>query len=416
MTDIDALRARLLIARVPGDAVRTSANITSIVNDLSREDMDVLAAILHDDADTRHAGSDVSAQWFATQQQHTEAGTAWPSYLSEWLTSIRSPDDHDEAFELASSAITWQLRIAHTALLNALTLGQVITEMESSDPHFQTHLAILLQTARYDFNFIRIEQILNAVGESVTNSSLYYRAMLQYSRMGRAKQVTADEIETIAGAARDSEKILSLLLHGLWFTSGRAYAEQMLALGSRLLELNPDNAVTHMRMASAYRRLGRFDDAIRAINDAIKLHPPADREAHNDFKLERVTIAIQQDAKLRLDAEIARQLEIEGGRQRRKLNSLIERTNDQLSDSLFKVVEILGVFTAIIGAIATVVASNAAGDGIEWWGRVLIVLAGGLIILGFFALLRWIVRPPRPTAVDDASEDEITALREESHA
>ncbi|GAA4740257.1 tetratricopeptide repeat protein [Gordonia alkaliphila] len=410
MDSVGDVAGALAEARVADDPIRTSANIDAIAARLTRSDMDRLALLLRTDPALRHAGADVSAAWFVAHQPPADGQPRWDDYLSTWLTALR--DDDNDAFEMASSSITWQLRSHRPDVLNALALSQVIAEQESSSDLFDTHLSILLQAARYDFNFERIERILSAVGEGVTNSSLYYRAMLQYSRLGRGKQVTVQEISTIA-TATDSEKILSLLLHGLWFTADQRFAEEMLSISRRLLVINPQNAVTYMRQASALRRVGRFPEAVTSINKAIALNPPTDREVHNDFKLERVTIAIQHDAQLRLERETAAQLERQGRVQRRKLNALIDRTNDQLSDSLFKVVEILGVFTAIIGAIATIVAGNAIGDGISWWARILLVLAGGVVILGFFVLLRFIVRPPPPLSdedLDDFDDDEDSPL------
>ncbi|MFZ2510703.1 MAG: hypothetical protein WAW85_06390 [Gordonia sp. (in: high G+C Gram-positive bacteria)] len=403
MADDDLLLADLRRARVDDDPGQTSTNVQRIAEDLSRSDMERLARILRKHPDVRHASADVSAEWFVRRQPAEPSGGAkWDEYITEWLTSLRDGRDND-AFEIVFSAIVWRIRSTHPDVLVALPLSQVLAEKETSSPDFDTNLSIVLQAARFDFNFERIEQILAAVGESVTNSSLYYRAMLQYSRLGRGKHVTTEDIRSIAKDTQ-SEKILSLLLHGLWFTADREYAEEMLTIAKRLIVINKFNPVTYMRQASAFRRTGQYPEAIRAINLAIRLHPPNDREAHNDLKLERVTIAIQHDAKLRLEAEIRERLEREGARQRAKLNELTARTNDQLSDSLFKVVEILGVFSAIIGVIATVVAGNATAREMEWWQRLLIVVAGGLSVLAFFWLLRVIVRPPtRP--VDDLFDD-----------
>jgi hypothetical protein len=61
---------------------------------------------------------------------------------------------------------------------------------------------------------------------------------------------------------------------------------------------------------------------------------------------------------------------------------------------LFRIVEILGLFTAIIALAAGGVASVTSG-GLEWWQRLLLILTTGVTVLGFFWLLRVVVRPNR---------------------
>lgn len=396
--------------RAGNDTVRTVANCQAIADSLTRDELWDLGALLRSDPDSqlRNLGADISAMWFVRTVPDTQ--DQWPELLTEWLTYLRTGDDTD-AFEIASSAITWKLRHERPRCLNALKRSRVLQELEEGSEHFHTDLSLLLQAARYDFNFLRIRQLLETVGEKVTNESPYYRAMWQFSRLGRGKDVPPAEISAIA-ADTDSQKVLSLLLHGLWFTAGAEESQQMLELCDRLLAINPYDPVTYMRQAAAYRRKGDFVAAIAAINTAIDLHSPLDRETHNDLKLERVTIATQQDEVLRLqrvvDASSARlnttisavtddidaRVTDADHRLTTRFTDLADDTSAQVSDSLFKVVEILGIFTAIIGAGAAAV-SAAVGDGLPWWGRALIILSGGAVMVAFFALLRLIVRPPR---------------------
>ncbi|MFC0315317.1 hypothetical protein ACFQNE_09575 [Gordonia phosphorivorans] len=399
-----SLQDRIYSARILNDPVRTAANTVEIAGSLGEEDMWLLAELLRADRDSdfRNLGADVSAAWFL-QRIPTDA-TQWYPLLSTWLTALRDPADRHDAFEIVSSAITWRLRSERPACLNALGLGRVITELEHGSDEFDTDLSILLQAARYDFNFERIEQILNAVSEGTTNSSLYYRAMLQYSRLGRGKEVSLADVSAIADAT-ESEKILSLLLHGLWFTAGAEWSSEMLKLCDRLIAINPHNAITYMRKAAAHRRKGDFSLAIAAINKAIAMHSPLDRETHADLKLERVTIATQQDEALRLsrvveqssnrlNGEIESRVTAADTRLTTRFTTLADQTDAQISDSLFKVVEILGIFTAIIGVVATTIGSQF-GNSLSFWERAAILVLGGVVVIGFFFLLRFIVRPHR---------------------
>jgi len=209
--------------------------------------------------------------------------------------------------------------------------------------------------------------------------------------MGSAQAIDRQRIEQLLSTT-DSEKVLGLVLHGLWFTTGSDEADLMLAVAARLIAKNPYDPVTLMRQAAAYRRLGRYDDAVTSINRAIALLPPNVSEMHADFKLERVTIAIQQDASERLSRAIVERVDAASRTLESRIEDMVATTRGELSDSLFKVVEILGIFTAIIAVVATAVGSASAA-GTPWQARLLIVVAGGVMVLCFFAILRWMVRP-----------------------
>lgn len=421
--------------------------MADLAKGLGEADLPTIAGILRNSPNLRNPASDLAALVFV-DLPYDEDG--WDVRISDWLTSVRDPEDAFDAFEISSSAITWKLRKERPRLLASLTLSSVIRSKETGDPNFHTDLSILLQAARYDFNFHKIEKLLFVAGEETTNSSLYYRAMLQFSILGSGTtefeenqhRQNLDEIQDIANQTQ-SEKILSLLLHGLWFTAGSDESSLMLNIGERLLSINPRNSITHMRIAAAYRRKSNYGEAIRSINTALALHSPLDVETHGDLKLERVTIANQQDADLStLNAnnlsmivmrnEFEQGLETAQSRWNRKIDEFSEQaTNDrrrlkqsqasfssklqaQMSDSLFKVVEMLGLFTALIALIASVVGANSVGGDIPWYARIAIIAVGGCITLGFFLLLRFIVRPDidamnssDPDPIDDEEPTDV---------
>lgn len=351
-------------------------------------DLAALSEVIRSDESLHHIASRLVSKYFVGRATAAKDAT-WMDEITAWLATLI---DREDRFLIASSDITWALRQSRCSVLSVLRMPNVMQHMDSEPVLFRTEICVLLQSARYDFNFELIEQLLSAAGRSVTGTSLYFAAMLQFSRMGSGKQIDRAAIEGLLSRT-ESEKILSLLLHGLWFTSGSDEANLMIRIADRLIQSNPYDPVTLMRQAAAYRRLGLYDEAVTAINRATAILPPNEAEMHGDFKLERVTIAIQKDASERLEKAIADQVHDASTALKVQIDSIVAATRSELSDSMFKVVEILGIFTAIIAVIATVVAS-AGASGVPWPGRILVVLAGGLVALGFFAVLRWIVRPP----------------------
>ncbi|MFF7777068.1 hypothetical protein ACFZCG_21895 [Streptomyces tanashiensis] len=71
-------------------------------------------------------------------------------------------------------------------------------------------------------------------------------------------------------------KTLHVLVHGLWFGQNLDQgAERLLLLGSQPPFDNGKDPTVLFRMASAQRRLGRFDQALTAIDRAWTFYLPA---------------------------------------------------------------------------------------------------------------------------------------------
>lgn len=54
--------------------------------------------------------------------------------------------------------------------------------------------------------------------------------------------------------------------------------------------------------------------------------------------------------------------------------------------------KILGLFTAVIALLVAGAASVTIGD-LEWWQRVLLMLTAGAVVMVFFFAIRIVVRP-----------------------
>lgn len=377
----------LVEAWQPHDPTSTERALDELAPALDIDDLRVLQHLIHEDHTLHHVSSRLASKYFVRRAAAAPT-LEWIAELTSWLARLLPSEDR---FLIASSDVTWALRQAHHPLLNALPLSTVFRSQETDHDAFKVQVCLLLQSARYDFNFELIERLLSAAGHQLTESSPYFKAMHQFSRMGNGRDIDRRNIVEITSNT-DSEKILSLLLHGLWFTTGSDEADLMLDIADRLTAVNPYDPVTLMRRAAAFRRRGDYEDAVASINRAISLLPPNEYEMHSDFKLERVTISIQQDASERLSEAIVKRVDDASATLETRIEAIISTTRNELSDSLFKVVEILGIFTAIIAVVATVV-GTANADGTPWQARVLTIMAGGFMIIGFFALLRWIVRP-----------------------
>ena len=115
-------------------------------------------------------------------------------------------------------------------------------------------------------------------------------------------------------------------------------------------------------------------------------------EARLDARLDTADERIRS----KTDAEIERLGEAQSDALDEAVKRLRAASEEQISAGLFRVVEILGVFMAIVGLVATTVGAAALGAG-AWWQRVMVVAAGSVGAFGFFVALRIVVRPGRET-------------------
>ena len=82
------------------------------------------------------------------------------------------------------------------------------------------------------------------------------------------------------------------------------------------------------------------------------------------------------------------------------------KLHGELRSISMRVIEIIGVFLAIVAFVATTVISGTAGD-LSLGERILILCIGGLISLTYFGLLRLIVLRPVAEDIDETKNDEL---------
>ena len=149
------------------------------------------------------------------------------------------------------------------------------------------------------------------------------------------------------------------------------------------------------RRASALRRLGRFDQALADIDRAIGMLDAGENLVHLDFVRERELIVSSRETRdyvtgfgeqiqERLAAEARQQIEVASA----ALEKRIAQAQQVVSDGLLKLVEILGLFVALIGFVAgTGAAAFTRGSTADRAISMGLVLVGSLM---FFVLLRMV--------------------------
>ena len=338
-----------------------------------------------------HAASGAVIAYFTSM---AASNREWPRLLEGWCQEARISDDL--AIPIIN-AITWNARERGASAL----LGMSVEDLHDSrlDPdHLKFRSYIFLTSARYNFDFSLIHRGFSYLPEPFRSSTEYLTALKLFARMGQRRDYELSTVEEVQSET-DSDKVLQLLLHALWFTDGEREAELMITIADKLLSQNRADSVTYMRKATALRRLGKYSLATAAIDQAISTLDASETKIHQDYVRERELIGVQQETESRIAKlaenimrDMSATIESEVEYFRGEIAKQGEESARQTSDALFKVVEILGLFTALIAVIAATLGSAFTGD-LSWWQRLTIVAAGTLFPIAFFALLRRIVDP-----------------------
>ena len=188
-------------------------------------------------------------------------------------------------------------------------------------------------------------------------------------------------------------------LAAIWFAHHiPEQAEILLSLSDQMMSNNEDNWTMYFRRASALRKLGRHEEALQSIDRAINALPMGHTEVYQEQIRERELIVSSWAMQQQLTAfgnALREELRKEVKAAADDLSKQHEAAQKAVSDSLLKIVEILGLFIAVTGFL---VGTGAVAIKAETFsGRLatmVLILIGSLL---FFVMLRFTTtrRSPR---------------------
>jgi hypothetical protein len=319
-------------------------------------------------------------------------GADWIDAACTWLQAGQADWARSADF---CADVAWRARAEHNSALLHLSARDVAATAFAA-PGDRGRLHLLLQSQRYDFRFRAIRQTVAALSASPEVLDPFSRAIHTFALLAQGADGALDEMDAVRRLGPDNRKVAHALLHGLWF------ADQLPDQAERILDLvdstdlfDPEDSVVCLRKAFALRRLRRYDEALRAIDDGISYLSPQAVEVHADFVRERsIILAVRdigqsyRDERQMLNGEFERHLAELGV----VFDDRVAKVEEKISDSLFKVVEILALFTAIVALLASGAASVTIGS-LAWWQRAVLVLTAGFVVMVFFFAIRIVVRP-----------------------
>jgi hypothetical protein len=315
----------------------------------------------------------------------------------DWMTTAVSWLEEGQATWQESAAVCAEVgfRTYLADRPDPVTL-EMIRSRDPLTPGGRGMLHIHLIAIRLAYRWEAMEECLAAVGVPIEELDPYSRVYHVFALLAENHPSGLEEMSKLLLVAGDDYRVNLILVEGLRLSRGMTdQAERMLDLLARPALSRSRSPDPLYRKAYALRRLGRYDEALRVADECLQKIPPLQVQDRVRILQERDLILAEQTIRQQsVAAREATRDRIQAATE--ELEWLVAEQLVELrratSDGLFRVVEILGVFTAIIAVLGGGAASLAA-KSVSWWQRGLLLLIAGVVAIGFFWLLRVIVSP-----------------------
>lgn len=322
-----------------------------------------------------------------------------------------------------SADVAWAVRVTRASSLDSLVAGEIDHLATSLEDPRESGFALLVMAhlARFDYRFdavgATVERMRMVASHCGPDYELIVEAFDCFALAGGSEGAGQDErsedfvrelISQIHDPSRQDlldEKMVSLVLHSLWFQNSFSASRDMVTLADWLISRDSFDWVSYYRRATGHRRLEDFDAAMIDIDRAGEYCGSANLEMTSLIHRERADIFRQREtlAGAKLLVQRSRE-ELEGAmggfeaQIKARLDQVsietevrLKEVDSRVASLTFSVLEVLALFTTLIGLVGTVLLGGFTGD-LLWWHRVLIVLSGTVGMVTFLVAVHLIVR------------------------
>lgn len=321
-------------------------------------------------------------------------GRDWVSRVVDWVDA-REPDEELLVEYLAD--LGWAGRACGHSATPQIDKLHLAGEEKKVVKFTYAYLA--LQAARFDFDYRLINRILGILDDDpAIEYANFGRGFAMFAALAEGGDVAVEDIDALSKAGANV-KLQHLVLHGLWLYPEDGYGEQIVQIGTRLIRLNPNDSNAWMRRAEGHRRLGEYGDAVEALDTAISLLDANSREIHADYVRQRMMITYERGIIANIDEKVTaveESLSEHGDVQVDKLRGIVEEhtvtLKRQFQDMMFRIMEVIALFVALIGVLAATIGTSLADD-LELWERLVILSSASIFLIFFFWMIHVLARP-----------------------
>ncbi|MEV0662355.1 hypothetical protein ACIBI3_24115 [Actinomadura luteofluorescens] len=336
---------------------------------------------------------------------HFAAATAGPpsAWLDEFVSRVEEFGLSVRQIRRATTDLAWLARKNGQGYLDEADRARVLAASNTRT----TRLCLAYihgQRLRFDFKFAQLHrQCLDWLTEF--DGDALVLSFAAFAALGARTSNGLNMYQRAVDAPDADDKSNQVLLTGINFADHLPEQPQlMLSLSDEMMAHGQENAIVYYRRATAYRKLGRFDDGLYEIDRAIDDLGPGDVLVHEQFTQERRSIILAQDLQNQIErntqavadsitaqvderiAAASAELEQRLDEASLRLAQRVDVAQEMVSSGLLKMVEILGLFVALVGFIAGSGAVVIKSHGFQERALSMLLVVGGALV--FFALLR----------------------------
>jgi hypothetical protein len=292
----------------------------------------------------------------------------------------------------AATDLAWLAREAGqrypgSAEWNSITLGGRLARL--------TLAYVQGQRIRFDFKFEQLQANCRRWLTEFPDDALIL-ALAAFGALGTRSTQALTLFEQSINSDNADIKSRQVSLHGMSFADHLPdQANLMLELSATMMTLGDRSSNIYFRRCAALRKLGRYEQALEEIDLAIAMLDVGANTVHQDYVRQRELIGINREMSVlaesltaSINAEVMAQVEEKIEAAATDLNDRLVSGQKIISDSLLKIVEILGLFVTLAGFL---IGSGAVVLKAQSFGQLALAMALVLVgSLGFFGLLRLI--------------------------
>ncbi|MFI0480489.1 tetratricopeptide repeat protein [Actinomadura sp. 9N215] len=336
---------------------------------------------------------------------HLAPGTSQPSsaWVGELVSLIEDFGLSIPEIRRATTDLAWIARINAQPYLGDDDWTRVL---RASNTRTARLCLVYIQGQRLRFDY-RFEELRRRCLDWLTEfeDDALVRSLAAFAALGSRSSNGLNMFRRAVDAPDADGKSNQVCLTAIWFADHLPEQPQMmLRLADEMMARGQEDEVVYYRRATAYRKLRQFDEALFEIDRAIDGLGVGDVLRHEQFTQERRAIVLAQDLQRQIEqsaesvadaitrrvdervAAASTELENRLNEASLRLAQRVDVAQEMVSSGLLKMVEILGLFVALVGFVvgsgSVVVKAHDFGERALAMSLVL----GGSVI--FFVLLR----------------------------
>ena len=309
--------------------------------------------------------------------------------IENWDEMLRSVAQHDSTtteflVEFAPD-LAWRMRQNEIIIRDKYQDDELCVITDRMTRFAFQYLALTM--ARFNYDCERIRSLLETFDKRLLDESGIFTAFELFAELFLRQDPAPERIQKFAQEQKFSKNLI-IVLQGMCLAPTNNYGFEIEFVADKVLTFTQRDPHVWARRAIGYMRQGRFEEALQDTEKALHLLDRSALQVHDQYSYQRTQIIERIDV-----AESQRLLQEQFEESLKKgVDEAISLMDERSHDLLFRIMEILGLFVALIGVLATTVGVSIAGN-LTFTERILILSTSSVFIIFFFVMIHVLTKP-----------------------